>query len=94
MDHDSSPGLAPESAALITYTYQADPPRPRFDFEHDREKRLFVVSLPDGTVERFRADPVRYLVVEPDHETGELRPVTRHGLPSYVWLCREDWDGG
>ncbi len=40
--------------------------------------------------ERFRDKLVRYLVVEPDPETGELRPAVKAGGPVYLYLCRED----
>lgn len=59
-------------------------------FEHDKQKRLFVLTLPDGKIERFRDNPARQLVVEPDPETGEMRPVVQRGQPVYLYLCREE----
>ena len=41
-----------------------------FAFEHDEQRRLFVLKRLDGKVEHFRDNPTRYLVVEPDPETG------------------------
>jgi hypothetical protein len=40
--------------------------------------------------ERFRDNPVRHLVVEPDPQTGEMRPVTERGQPAYFYLSREE----
>jgi hypothetical protein len=34
--------------------------------------------------------PIRHLVVEPDPETGELKPVVERGSPTYLYLCREE----
>ena len=45
--------------------------------------------IDDGTTERFRDNPARHLVVEPDLETGELRPAVKYGRPVYIYLCRE-----
>jgi hypothetical protein len=36
-----------------------------------------LVTWPDGRTERFRDNPVRHLVVEPDPQTGGMRPVTK-----------------
>jgi hypothetical protein len=44
--------------------------------EHDTQKQLFVLTHPDGKTEHFRDNPARHLVIEPDPETGEMRPVT------------------
>ncbi len=69
------------------------PPRPRaalFDWEHDREKGVFRIRWPDGTVEVFRDKPARHLVVEPDAETGQWKPVVQRGCPTYLYLCREE----
>ena len=61
-----------------------------FAFEHDEKKRLFVLKRIDGKVEHFRDNPTRYLVVEPDPETGAMRPVIRPGRPEYIYLSREE----
>ena len=80
---------------VTTFVYGEEPPGPAFQFSHNREKRLFVLSWSDGRIEKFRDNPARQLVVEPDAdsdsdpETGELRPVIKRGRPVYVYLCRE-----
>ena len=92
-----------ESAAgVITYTYfvmdeaeatgsanvsKAPPP---YTFEHDREKGVYRLKWSDGEVEVFRDKPVRYLVLEPDRQTGELRPAITRGCPRYLYLSREE----
>jgi hypothetical protein len=63
-------------------------PPPRI--EHDREKKLYRITDHDGKTDLFRDEPVRFLVVEPDRETGKLKPVTYCGLPHYLYLCREE----
>jgi YD repeat-containing protein len=63
-------------------------PPPRI--EHDREKKLYRITDQDGKTEVFRDEPVRFLVVEPNRETGELRLVTYGGMPHYLYLCREE----
>ena len=74
---------------VTTFVYDG-PPAPTFRFEHDQEKKLFVLTWPDGRIERFRDNPARQLHVEPDRKTGELRPVVHDGEPVYVYLCREE----
>ncbi len=64
--------------------------RSRYGFEHDAAARLYRLTAPDGTVERFRDHPTRHLCVEPDAETGQMRPVIQRGRPVYLWLCREE----
>jgi hypothetical protein len=63
---------------------------PFFECEHDNELGVFRLKRPDAETEVFRARPVRYLVVKPDSETGETKPVVRRGSPTYVYLCREE----
>jgi hypothetical protein len=63
-------------------------PPPRI--EHDREKKLYRITDHDGKTDVFRGEPVRFLVVEPDSKTGELKPVTYGGQPRYLYLCREE----
>jgi hypothetical protein len=72
------------------YEYSAEPQNASFTFEHDTQKRLFVLTWPDGKTERFRDNPVRHLMVEPDPQTGEMRPVIRRGQPTYLYLSREE----
>jgi hypothetical protein len=75
-------------ATTITYFIEEQPGR--FSFVHDNAKAVYVLSRPDGTVERFRAKPARYLVVEPDPNTGGMRPAVRGGQPVFLYLCREE----
>jgi hypothetical protein len=76
---------------VATYVYSfALQCAPSFSFTHDKEKRLFVLTWPDGRIERFRDNPARQLMVEPDPVTGELWPVVKHGEPVYAYLCREE----
>lgn len=80
---------ANELAAVTTYTYLVDEQPPLFRFTHDTAKRVFVVTHRDGTTERFRDIPARHLEVEPDPETGEMRPAVKYGRLVYIYLCRE-----
>jgi hypothetical protein len=80
-----------ETGALVTvYTYRSDEPTTPLAFVHEEQNGVFVLTNPDGTHERFRDNPARHLLVEPDPQTGELRPVVKRGRPAYVWLCREE----
>jgi hypothetical protein len=90
------------TAGIITYTYfvmdqeeaagsaAGSETPPRYSFEHDRENGVYRVKWSDGEVEVFRDKPVRHLVVEPDRQTGELRPAITRGNPRYLYLCREE----
>jgi hypothetical protein len=69
------------------YVYEA---RPSFSFEHDEQKRLFILTRADGKTEQFRDLASRHLMVEPNPETGELWPVVKNGKPSFLYLCREE----
>jgi hypothetical protein len=70
------------------HRYLVEPVTPAFEFEHDKRNRLFILTWPDGRTESFRDNPVRHLVVEPDPETGEMRPVIKRGQPAYLYLSR------
>jgi hypothetical protein len=61
-----------------------------FSFHHNKQKGVFVVTGADGKVQHFRDNPTRYLLVEPDPETGEVKPLTDNGKPVCVYLCREE----
>ena len=74
---------------VTTYTYEIGEEPWQFTFTHDPAKGVFVLAKPDGTTERFRDNPERHLVVEPDPVTGELRPAVKRGQPTYIYLCRE-----
>ncbi len=74
---------------VTTYTYEIGEEARQFTFTHDTAQGIFVLAKPDGTTERFRDNPARYLVVEQDPVTGELRPAVKRGQPTYIYLCRE-----
>jgi hypothetical protein len=42
-----------------------------------------------GSIEVFRDQPVRHLIVEPDGETGEVMPVVKYVRPTFLYVCRE-----
>ena len=86
--------IYPKPSHVTTFVYDAKPHTPAFQFCHDQEKRLFILTWPDGTTQRFRDNPARQLVVEPDPETGALLPVTKNGRPVFVYSCREEREGG
>jgi hypothetical protein len=67
-------------------------PPPSSAMAHDLERRIFVVTGPDGKTDVYRDNPTRYLSVAPDPETGEMKPIIKHGKPTYFWLCREERD--
>ena len=97
--YESTPGMT-------TYTYvvkddgeatgspNASETAPPYTFEHDREKGVYRLKRSDGEVEFFRDKPARYLVLEPDCETGELRPVMTRGCLTYLYLWREELEVG
>jgi hypothetical protein len=68
------------------------PPPASFTLAHDPEERVFLLTGPDGKTEVFRDNPTRYLSVAPDPQTGEMKPVMKHGKATYLWLCREERD--
>jgi YD repeat-containing protein len=65
-----------------------------FQWEHLKEKRLFALTDLDGgkadEPEYWRDNPTRYLVVEVDEETGDIKPAAKNRQPVYLWLCREE----
>ena len=77
--------LTPEERAALE-----EPERLAFACEHESHKGVFRLPWPDGKVEVFRDRPARYLVLEPDPETGRMRPVVRRGCPTYLYLAREE----
>jgi hypothetical protein len=78
---------------VTTYTYSYDPEPPLYEFERQEEKGVFAVTGPDGKTDYFRDRPTRYLVVEPDPETGEFAPAVKRRRPVFLWLCREEREG-
>ena len=84
-------GTEPSGGEVVSsYTYTFDAGPPPFRFEHDPAARVFRLTTADGTVEVWRDNPTRFLCVEPDPETGAMRPVTKRGRPVYLYLCREE----
>ncbi len=63
-------------------TYGVKPRAPLFTFEQDTQKGLLELTWPDDKTERFRDRPVRHLQVEPDPDTGVMRPVPGTAAPS------------
>jgi hypothetical protein len=76
--------------AVVTHNYEVRENPRQFSFDHDKAAGLFVIKKADGTVERFRDNPTRYLVVEPNRETGKLQPAVKQGQPVYLYLARQD----
>ncbi len=81
---------ARDGRLISPYTRSRDPlPLPTI-FEHDEAKGLFIVTRPDGKAEHYRDSPVRHPIVEPDPDTGEMRPVVKDGRLAMLYLCREE----
>jgi len=80
---DEGPGVSSQQPLPLSRTAL-------FEFEHDNDQGIFRLKWPDGETEVFRAKPIRYLVVKPDPDTGEVKPVVKCGLPTYLYLCREE----
>jgi hypothetical protein len=74
----------------VTAVYDYDVKPRTFKFEHNREKRVFTLTGPDGKTQHFRDNPTTYLMVEPDSENGAMRPATKQGRPVIIYLCREE----
>ena len=72
------------------YEYEVRTPDPQWRAAHDRARGVFRLTGPEGQTQCFRDRPLRYLVVAPDPETGELRPEIRDGRPRILCLCREE----
>jgi hypothetical protein len=74
----------------ISYSSELDSRVLAFNWEHEKQKRRFMLTGTDGKIEYFRDNPTKYLIVEPDPETGTMQPVFKFGRPSTVCLCREE----
>src|SRR3974390_2202303 len=91
-DHEPSEWLDPgdHGYTLATFVYDSrdqlvcvdlgdgrgpTPPAPLFDWEHLADKRLLALTENEKT-EYWRDNPTRFLVVEPDAETGMMKPAT------------------
>ena len=81
--------ITDSTGVITTYVYSLKEEPAGFSFTHEQARGLFVLTTKEGKIERFREKPMRYLVVEPDPETGELRPTVKYGEPVYLYLCRE-----
>ena len=64
----------------------------KWQWDHLPDKRLYALTA-EGKTEYWRDNPTRYLVVEPDPETGMMKPATKDRKPVYLWLCREEREG-
>jgi hypothetical protein len=84
-----------DKVGITTFTYSYDPDCQveSFTFEHDKEKHVFRLSDAHGNTACFRDRPARYLIVEPDPQTGGMRPATKYGKPQFLYLCREGREG-
>ena len=72
--------------------YRYDPPLPspvQWQWEHLPDKRLYSLTA-EGKTDYWRDNPTRYLIVEPDKETGMMKPALKRRRPVYIWLCREE----
>jgi hypothetical protein len=78
------------TTVTYSYEYELGTPDPEWRVDHDHAQRVFRLTGPDGQTECFRDRPLRYVVVTPDPETGELRPEIRSGQPRILCLCREE----
>jgi hypothetical protein len=74
----------------ISCSCEVDPRTCAFNSLHDEQKRLFILTGTDGKTEYFRDNPAKYLMVEPDAQTGTMQPLFKFGRPSVVYLCREE----
>jgi hypothetical protein len=81
------------SDGLTTFTYCCTESLKQPTYVHDTAGGFFIVTRLDGTVERFRDNAVRHLVVEPDPQTTRFRPVVKNGQYVYLYLCREHREG-
>jgi hypothetical protein len=88
--YDDEWRLSGVSRGPLTTMYTYSRVEPKVTVEHDRDERIFRLVGQDGKTEVFRDHATRYLVVEPDLETGEITPVIQQGQPWFLWLCREE----
>ena len=61
-------------------------------WDGNRCKISFPGGKESGKTERFHGNPARWLKVEPDPQTGEMRPMTDSGRPADIYLCWEERD--
>jgi hypothetical protein len=79
--------VRPEGVGRTTYAFLCDfgPRAESFRFEHDKEKRVFRLTDAEGKTECIRDKPARYLVVEPDRETGRPDQAQSVSVVSCQW---------
>jgi len=65
-------------------TYAHDSRPDLFRFEHIEAKGLFALTDASGDTQFFRDKPVRYLVVEPNSQTGKFAPAVKNRQPRYL----------
>jgi hypothetical protein len=75
-------------AQTTRYVYSFEP-SPTDRVEHDRARRVLRVVTPEGEAMEFHDRPRRFLVVEPDPETGAPGPVMSRGRVKVLYLCAE-----
>jgi hypothetical protein len=68
-----------DGSVQMWHSYLVEPDTQAFEFEKDKTERLFILTWPDERTERFRDCPVRHLGVDPDFQTGEVRPEAETG---------------
>jgi len=84
------PDLIADSEGVTRYVFPFAERPCRVKGDQDREKRLFRILGPDAKTRVFRDEPVRFLVVARNPQTGETTPMLRYGEPEYLDLCREE----
>jgi hypothetical protein len=77
------------AGVTTVFTYSWPAPVSPDRVEHDPEKRALRLTRPDGTTIAFRDQPIRFLVVEPDPQSGKLRPEVSMSKAKVVYLCPE-----
>ncbi len=72
------------------YYYEFPESPPRLTVDHDLPKHVFRITDADGKTAVFRDEPVRFLVVSRNPDTGAIMPAMRFGHPEFLYLCREE----
>jgi hypothetical protein len=100
-DMINPPALVPQTTPMRTvsrrrgaglttvYTDSCPAPANPNRVEHDPAKHTLRLDRPDGTTISFRDQPVRFLVVEPDSNSGKLRLAVSMGKAKVIYLCPE-----
>src|SRR5262249_36978520 len=84
--------VRPDKLRVTTFTYTFDLhlQNAAFTIDHDTVKGVFRLTDALGNTECVGDKPGRYLIVEPDPQTGGMRAVRKLGQPQFIYLCRED----